>query len=183
MVTRLLILVLLIAVGHLQAELVPELGQISDSTHDIEAAAQPNMLPHQTNSLQQDLPIEPNQCGCSRPEVIVTIDDDEAVANPDASEGDNRTGEEVCAMCISRLHSKDESLVLPCGHRFHQEEIEEWLRIKNDCPICRGQVDWSAPMEVQPFSVPCIMGLIFGLLGFLGLLASIPPILIHFHVL
>ncbi|KAI7942869.1 hypothetical protein MJO29_012713 [Puccinia striiformis f. sp. tritici] len=50
------------AVGHLQAELVPELGQISDSTHDIEAAAQPNMLPHQTNSLQQDLPIEPNQC-------------------------------------------------------------------------------------------------------------------------
>ena len=48
---------------------------------------------------------------------------------------------------------------LNCGHQFHTKYIIEWLKIKNNCPICRqivlnekdgGQIIWRTQIELHP---------------------------------
>lgn len=41
-----------------------------------------------------------------------------------------------CSICYSHspLH------ILPCGHIYHENCINEWIRIKNSCPLCRQKI-------------------------------------------
>ena len=56
---------------------------------------------------------------------------------------------------------KDEEGIstLNCGHQFHTECIIEWLKIKNNCPICRqivlkennySKIVWNTQNELYP---------------------------------
>lgn len=48
-----------------------------------------------------------------------------------------------CPICILKL-SKEESVreIGDCGHVFHSECLEAWLKVKPQCPVCK--------MELKP---------------------------------
>ncbi|KAK9665257.1 hypothetical protein RND81_14G100600 [Saponaria officinalis] len=44
----------------------------------------------------------------------------------------------ICPICLSDYRPRDTLKLLPeCLHRFHAECIDQWLRSKGICPICR----------------------------------------------
>ncbi|KAF7061831.1 hypothetical protein CFC21_068495 [Triticum aestivum] len=45
-----------------------------------------------------------------------------------------------CAVCLAELADGDEARELPnCGHLFHLECVDAWLRTRTTCPLCRAQ--------------------------------------------
>lgn len=44
---------------------------------------------------------------------------------------------EVCVICLCETEDDEPSLVLPCGHCFHQPCAERWLHMNSTCPCCR----------------------------------------------
>ena len=48
------------------------------------------------------------------------------------------TQEDVCAICLENVY-KDSYKSLCCNNMFHFECLESWFRIKNTCPLCRGE--------------------------------------------
>ena len=52
----------------------------------------------------------------------------------------NVSGPFCCAVC---LHESEEDVIvkkLPCGHCFHVDCVDEWLKRRCTCPICRTKV-------------------------------------------
>ncbi|GJN33014.1 hypothetical protein PR202_gb21570 [Eleusine coracana subsp. coracana] len=66
-------------------------------------------------------------------------DDDEDVEDADVG-----TGDDVCAVCLAELHDgAGETLrrrLHPCGHAFHRDCVDRWLRDHDTCPLCRAPV-------------------------------------------
>ncbi|XP_062211484.1 E3 ubiquitin-protein ligase EL5-like [Phragmites australis] len=61
-----------------------------------------------------------------------------------AAEGD-------CAVCITELAAGEAARVLPrCGHAFHVECVDMWLRSHSTCPLCRCAVVDEEVSAVQP---------------------------------
>uniref|UniRef100_A0ACD5YL00 Uncharacterized protein n=1 Tax=Avena sativa TaxID=4498 RepID=A0ACD5YL00_AVESA len=55
-----------------------------------------------------------------------------------------------CAVCITELAAGEAARLLPrCGHSFHVECVDMWLRSHSTCPLCRCPVADEAP-TVQP---------------------------------
>lgn len=52
------------------------------------------------------------------------------------------TGEEAqCPICLSGLDDGEKVKVLPsCGHCFHPECVDAWLRTQSICPLCRASL-------------------------------------------
>ena len=48
--------------------------------------------------------------------------------------------EDACAICLETMRKGEPSVVLPCGHCFHDACATEWLSVKAECPTCRGKV-------------------------------------------
>lgn len=43
-----------------------------------------------------------------------------------------------CAICLQSFQRGEVIRILPCGHLFHKEEVDDWLiRWKKLCPVCR----------------------------------------------
>jgi hypothetical protein len=40
----------------------------------------------------------------------------------------------VCSICFDHIQ---EIYILKCNHVFHEECIQKWIHIKNECPLCR----------------------------------------------
>lgn len=47
--------------------------------------------------------------------------------------------EEDCTICLSNENGQ---ITLSCSHHFHRQCINNWLSLKNECPICRVLVDY-----------------------------------------
>ncbi|CAD6233304.1 unnamed protein product [Miscanthus lutarioriparius] len=46
-----------------------------------------------------------------------------------------------CAVCLSELADGEKVRALPgCGHVFHVDCVDAWLRSRNTCPVCRAEV-------------------------------------------
>ncbi|KAJ1280860.1 hypothetical protein BS78_04G264500 [Paspalum vaginatum] len=46
-----------------------------------------------------------------------------------------------CAVCLEAFRPGERRRVLPgCGHGFHAECVDSWLRKSRRCPICRAEV-------------------------------------------
>ncbi|CEP03028.1 unnamed protein product (mitochondrion) [Plasmodiophora brassicae] len=58
----------------------------------------------------------------------------------------------TCAICMTDFSTGDQVATLPCGHEFNEACIEQWLRIKRQCPVCRHDI--SAPMTSSVRQLP-----------------------------
>ncbi|KAJ0248599.1 hypothetical protein HA466_0156750 [Hirschfeldia incana] len=54
-----------------------------------------------------------------------------------------------CSICQEEYVDGEEVGTLPCQHRYHVSCAQQWLRLKNWCPICKTSAAESQP---QPFS-------------------------------
>lgn len=52
--------------------------------------------------------------------------------------GEENAGKECCSICQEDYVEDDELGVLDCDHSFHSACIQQWLRSKNLCPICKS---------------------------------------------
>ncbi|KAE9592216.1 putative transcription factor C2H2 family [Lupinus albus] len=50
----------------------------------------------------------------------------------------NKEHETTCSICISDYNESEILRMMPkCCHCFHRYCIDEWLKVKGSCPICR----------------------------------------------
>ncbi|XP_057441540.1 RING-H2 finger protein ATL64-like isoform X2 [Lotus japonicus] len=42
-----------------------------------------------------------------------------------------------CAVCLEDFEPKEEVMLTPCNHMFHEDCIMPWLTSKGQCPVCR----------------------------------------------
>ncbi|KAM0061159.1 putative chromatin regulator PHD family [Helianthus debilis subsp. tardiflorus] len=52
--------------------------------------------------------------------------------------GKEKECEEICAICHDEYQAEDMIGTIECKHSFHPQCIKEWLRRKENCPICRA---------------------------------------------
>jgi len=62
----------------------------------------------------------------------------------DPEEEDDDGWEEGCAVCLCDFETGCTLRRLPCGHRFHGQCIDKWLRMNKRCPLCNHAVDVQA---------------------------------------
>lgn len=68
--------------------------------------------------------------------------------NPSAFLPPGRTyfSTDECAICLCDFVDGDRVRVLPCGHIFHRQEVDDWLvRVKKLCPICKRDITVPIP--------------------------------------
>lgn len=54
------------------------------------------------------------------------------------ADDDDQAAEALCSICISALVAGEKVKVLPpCGHCFHPDCVDAWLRSQPSCPLCR----------------------------------------------
>ena len=59
--------------------------------------------------------------------------------------GDSTSPADTCSICRSDYATNDELRCLPCGHDFHVDCVDPWLKINTTCPLCRGDIRSSNP--------------------------------------
>lgn len=42
-----------------------------------------------------------------------------------------------CAICLEDFEPKEEVMITPCNHMFHEDCIVPWITNKGQCPVCR----------------------------------------------
>jgi hypothetical protein len=78
-----------------------------------------------------------------------------------AAPADERTKEEAaaddettCAVCLAEYADGDELRRLPgCAHAFHRACVDQWLRERPSCPLCRTPPATSACIHTRPSEV------------------------------
>ncbi|KAL1212593.1 E3 ubiquitin-protein ligase MBR1 [Cardamine amara subsp. amara] len=74
-----------------------------------------------------------------------------SIYHPNDESGDiclNKDNDVKCSICQEEYIDGDEVGTLPCQHMYHVSCAQQWLRMKNWCPICKT----SAESQPQPFS-------------------------------
>ncbi|CAN1228159.1 E3 ubiquitin-protein ligase RING1 [Linum grandiflorum] len=50
------------------------------------------------------------------------------------------TDNTTCAVCKDDMKAGEKAKLLPCTHRYHEDCIVPWLKIRNTCPVCRHEL-------------------------------------------
>ena len=45
-----------------------------------------------------------------------------------------------CSICLMQIDEGQDTILLPCGHMFHDGCSTKWLKIHNTCPLCRFEL-------------------------------------------
>jgi hypothetical protein len=62
----------------------------------------------------------------------------ESFKSAEEKELDKAEDNKCCSICLSDYEESEVVRVIPnCGHMFHMDCIDEWLRLHATCPICR----------------------------------------------
>ncbi|KAG6498989.1 E3 ubiquitin-protein ligase Os04g0590900-like [Zingiber officinale] len=60
-----------------------------------------------------------------------------------------------CSVCLSEFQEEDSLRLLPkCGHGFHLQCIDTWLRSHSNCPLCRASINIPLDRPHPPQSLP-----------------------------
>lgn len=46
----------------------------------------------------------------------------------------------LCTVCLAEYEDREILRLLPCGHHFHVNCIDQWLRLHANCPLCKRQI-------------------------------------------
>jgi hypothetical protein len=48
----------------------------------------------------------------------------------------------MCCCCLFKKRNPFDEIVMltPCGHVFHVDCLQQWMKLKNTCPECRGEL-------------------------------------------
>lgn len=57
----------------------------------------------------------------------------------------------TCVVCMEGMH--DPCCQLPCGHQFHSECLEPWLKMHSTCPTCRSQLPTDASVNYSVYAI------------------------------
>lgn len=60
--------------------------------------------------------------------------------NSDSESADDGSSKSTCVICMNDFEEGDEMRVLPCKHQFHKGCVDNWLKVKRQCPLCRGDI-------------------------------------------
>lgn len=55
----------------------------------------------------------------------------------------------TCAVCICEFEGGEQLRQLPCGHKFHMDCIDTWLRRNKACPLCLHDAELPPPQLQQ----------------------------------
>jgi len=55
--------------------------------------------------------------------------------------------QEPCSICLSGFGEGVHMRRLPCGHQFHRQCIDKWLRRNKRCPLCMRAIDESTKLD------------------------------------
>ncbi|KAL3754760.1 hypothetical protein ACJRO7_001941 [Eucalyptus globulus] len=58
-----------------------------------------------------------------------------------------------CAVCLDDFEARQEVMVTPCDHMFHEECIVPWLQGHGQCPVCRFSI-YEQRKQIQPPIAP-----------------------------
>ena len=59
-----------------------------------------------------------------------------------------------CSVCLSEFQEDESVRLLPkCGHAFHIQCIDTWLRSHSNCPLCRANVICVGPQDAATVDV------------------------------
>merc|ERR1719265_2693627 len=67
---------------------------------------------------------------------IETVSFDPELFSPPNATNDERPPNECC-VCSEEYTSATPMKRTPCGHYFHTECLEKWLKVARTCPLCR----------------------------------------------
>jgi hypothetical protein len=85
--------------------------------------------------IENELSIEFYEFPLKRPEIELIQSEFSVVLSEDRQKSDG------CSICYSEFKQGDTLTTVPmCGHDFHFECIELWLRSQTTCPCCRGVI-------------------------------------------
>ncbi len=48
----------------------------------------------------------------------------------------------ICCICLRTMKINDEVSLLKCQHLFHFKCLDKWIETKEDCPICRNEIEF-----------------------------------------
>ena len=60
--------------------------------------------------------------------------------NTNLSEEEEEEEEECCCICLTEYEENQVIRMLPCGHHYHRECVDEWLKVNATCPTCRTSI-------------------------------------------
>ena len=55
-------------------------------------------------------------------------------------ENNNKIEKPNCCICLEEIEIGKDTLLLPCGHMFHDNCCMNWLYKSNTCPVCRFEI-------------------------------------------
>ena len=53
-------------------------------------------------------------------------------------------------ICLEDFKSKEKVTALPCIHFFHTPCIKEWIKEKNECPVCKFELTQQNINSINP---------------------------------
>lgn len=45
-----------------------------------------------------------------------------------------------CSICFNNIYDKDKYIITKCNHYFHKTCLNDWTKLKNNCPLCRTDI-------------------------------------------
>lgn len=74
----------------------------------------------------------------------------EANHKKNTSSSSNTSSSLLCSICLADYIEADLVLLLPnCGHFFHVDCVDHWLRLRATCPMCRSNPAVLLPAPLQ----------------------------------
>jgi hypothetical protein len=51
----------------------------------------------------------------------------------------------TCSVCMCEIKQEDVTVLIPCGHLYHDQCIAKWFDTNNTCPVCRYELPTEDP--------------------------------------